>query len=97
MKFQYQFCWNGQKPKNSKNDFPREVEKFPSRGSKKNYVRENLQHLLLCVMIFLLSNDFSVSFEVIAQVVVFGHSYKNEKTHDIAAVRFRCTLSMSIS
>ena len=23
-----------------KNDFPREVEKFPSRGSKKNYVRE---------------------------------------------------------
>ena len=35
MKFQYQFCWNGQKCKNSKNDFPREVEKFPSRGSKK--------------------------------------------------------------
>ena len=89
MKFQYQFCWNGQKCKNSKNDFPREVEKFPSRGSKKNYVRENLQHLLLCVMIFLLSNDFGVSFEVIAQVVVFGHSYKKEKTYDIAAVRFR--------
>ncbi len=59
MKFQYHFCWNGQKCKNSKNDFPREVEKFPSRGSKKNYVRENLQHPLLCVMIFLLSNDFN--------------------------------------
>ena len=28
------------KRKNRKNDFPREVEKFPSRGSKKNYVRE---------------------------------------------------------
>ena len=28
------------KRKNRKNDFPREVKKFPSRGSKKNYVRE---------------------------------------------------------
>ncbi len=58
IKFQQQFRRYSQKRKNSKNDFPREVEKFPSRGSKKNYVRENLQHPRFCVMIFWLSKDF---------------------------------------
>ena len=40
MIFQYQKSRYCRKCKNSKNDFPREVKKFPSRGSKKNYVRE---------------------------------------------------------
>ena len=74
-------CWNSQKRKNSKNDFPREVAKKLREGKFATSAP-------LCND-FLLSNDYSVSFEVISQVVVFGHSYKKEKTYDIAAVRFR--------
>ena len=37
--------------KNSKNHFPREVKNFPSRGSKKNYVRHFLQPTFICVII----------------------------------------------
>ena len=40
------FC---KKLKNRKNDFPREVEKFPSRGSKKKLREGNFQHSsILC-------------------------------------------------
>ena len=40
MIFQYKKRLVAKKCKKCKNDFPREAEKFPSRGSKKNYVRE---------------------------------------------------------
>ena len=44
MIFQYQKAKILKKRKNRKNDFPREVEKFPSRGSKKKLREGNFQH-----------------------------------------------------
>ena len=49
--FQYEKTLFFKIHKNRKNDFPREVEKFPSRGSKKNYVREIFNIPLIFVKI----------------------------------------------